>query len=351
MPILLAASVIRFWHSLSGWREPEPPSRKSPSGNWGQPSLRPATLNCASDAGVERGEIGEADGPVFAETVVVGGAEFEVRQAERLAGPEEGPASDQTDADPVVAGVGRMGIGDLAFVDPSIGVVLVGLEDVGMESGLAEAAVGEIVRRFVKTVAFEIGDRAGVEHKAADAEGGEGGDGRAAGVAGADNENVVGGERHGVEGFWLTAGGIDGDPVEAGFSTAAASAGGGDGRGCVGGGVGCGGAEVGAEIGEEMLVGVGPGIEGPRDDEGLQDLVSFSGGEGGEILLEEALSLGGEVVEAVSIEELAGRGGNGEEEIEELGRSGFECTGEVVVGRLEEACGVAEGIELGGSEK
>ena len=83
-----------------------------------------------------------------------------------------------------------VGVGNFFFVDPGVGVELVGLEDVGELAGLFESAKGKGVGGFDFGVFVNVGDRAGVEHEAGDAFFGKDFCGHAAGVAGANDQDV-----------------------------------------------------------------------------------------------------------------------------------------------------------------
>lgn len=197
-----------------------------------------------------------------------------------------------------------MGVGDFLFVDPRVGVEFVGLEDViEMGVGIAKDAVGQFVGGLEDAVLFEVGDGAGVEHENAEALPCEDAGRHAAGVAGANDEDVVDLFGHGG-----LPGGIDREPVgrgAAGAATAAVVIGGGLGHflGVLGGG-----ADISADVGEEALVGVRGRVERPGDEEGAEDLVGLFGGDFTEGFFEEAAGLGIEMIEAGAVEGLAGLG-------------------------------------------
>ncbi len=142
------------------------------------------------DARVVGVEIGETDWPVVSVAAVGLGFEFVVAEPERGARPEERAAAEEAYAHPVVWFLGIVGVGDFFFVDPGIGVVFVGLEDVGELAGLFESAKGESGDGLDLGVFVHVGDGAGVEHEARDAFFGEDLCGHSTGVAGADDQDV-----------------------------------------------------------------------------------------------------------------------------------------------------------------
>ena len=112
-----------------------------------------------------------------------------------------------------------------------------------------------------------------------------------------------------------------------------------------------GGADVGADVGEEALVGVRWRFEGPGDEERAEDFVGLFGGDFVERFFEEAAGFGVEMIEAVAVEGLTGLGGCADEEVEEFGGPGFESSGAVARGGLEEAAERFQCGELGGGEE
>ena len=84
-----------------------------------------------------------------------------------------------------------MRVRDFLFIDPLIGVELIGLIDMWQAAGFVEAAIRQFVRGLHGAVLIVIGLRAGVQHQAGDAVAGENIGGHAAGVAGAHDDDVV----------------------------------------------------------------------------------------------------------------------------------------------------------------
>ncbi len=115
--------------------------------------FRPAFLAAADaedgfDARVEGVQLGQIDRPVHARAFEIAGLEFEIAQAEGLARPEERTPAHQAHAHPVIGIGGIVGVGDLFFIHPLVGVVFVGLIDVRQAPGLAEAVERQIVDRL-----------------------------------------------------------------------------------------------------------------------------------------------------------------------------------------------------------
>ena len=163
---------------------------KLPSGNCGRSVGVSLDAKDSFHARVVRGEIGERDGPVVAVAVVGFGFELVIAEPERGARPEERAASEEAHAHPVVWVLRIVGVGNFFFVDPGVGVELVGLKDVGELAGLFESAKGKRGDGLDLGVFVNVGDRAGVEHEAGDAFLGEDLCGHSAGVAGADDQDV-----------------------------------------------------------------------------------------------------------------------------------------------------------------
>ena len=71
------------------------------------------------------------------------GFEFVIAQTERLTRPEERATAEEPHPHPVIGMCRVVGVGNLLFVDPGVGVEFVGLKDVGQPAGLFESAKGQ----------------------------------------------------------------------------------------------------------------------------------------------------------------------------------------------------------------
>ena len=73
-------------------------------------------------------QIGIADRPVVTIAVVIFGFEFVVAEPERLSRPEQGTAAEEAHSNPVVGVLGIVSVRNFLFVDPGVGIELVGLK-------------------------------------------------------------------------------------------------------------------------------------------------------------------------------------------------------------------------------
>jgi len=143
------------------------------------------------DLVIVRRKIVVFNGPVLTEAVVVFTFEFVVTQTPGSAPPEVSFAANETDANPVIWIVFRIGVWILLLVSPDVFGVLVGLCDVRETAGCAEAAIGKGINLFEFAMARVIETGAGVEHETVNSLTRELARSGGAGGSGTDDEYVV----------------------------------------------------------------------------------------------------------------------------------------------------------------